>query len=272
MRYAILSEIKTISLDKKLSQHIRCDIKQRKTWKEEKKQLIEILEQFHPKTNDKKFIWTESRKKVAISIEMLLRIREKKIKGEWDQELGINGIILEAEPGLGKSQLVQALLKAKGIEFITISPTNPKEVQAKLLDAFHKGQVVCIEEFNTQVHEQLLNALLSGYDLEGNPPQKPGFCLIGTQNPTTFHGRQPLSKALENRLMFVKLSHYNFDELIKILTEKFQFLVESAKTVTEEYVAARTYAQSQSLFPPPNPRNVMRIAEEEQNRQEVLVY
>ncbi|WP_131778022.1 transglutaminase domain-containing protein [Legionella bozemanae] len=272
MRYAILSEIKTISLDKKLSQHIRYDIKKGTTWKEEQKELKEVLQQFQPKTTDKKFIWTDSRKKIALSIEMLMRIREKKIKGEWDQEIGINGIILEAEPGLGKSQLVQALLKAKGIEFMTISPINPKEVQAKLLDAFHKGQVVCIEEFNTQVHEHLLNALLSGYDLEGNPPQKPGFCIIGTQNPTTFHGRQPLSKALENRLMFVELSHYNFDELIKILTEKFQLLVESAKTVTEEYFSARTYAQSQSLFPPPNPRNVMKIAEEEQNRQEVLVY
>ncbi|MCW8470020.1 hypothetical protein OQJ19_05025 [Fluoribacter gormanii] len=272
MRYAILSEIKTLSLDKKLSQHLRYDIKQGKTWRDEKKQLKAVLQQLHPKTADTKFIWTDSRKKVALSIEMLLLIREKKIRGEWDQELGINGIILEAEPGLGKSQLVHTLLKAKRIEYITISPTNPKEVQKKLLDAFHKGQVVCIEEFNTQIHEQLLNALLSGYDLEGNPPNKPGFCLIGTQNPTTFHGRQPLSKALDNRLMLTELSHYNFDEFIKILTEKFKLLVDTAQNITMEYFAARTYAQSQSLFPPPNPRNVMNVAEEERNRQEILVY
>ncbi|WP_133133949.1 hypothetical protein [Legionella parisiensis] len=272
MRYTILSEIKTISLDKKLSQHIRYDIKKGSPWKEERRQFEEVLQQFQPQTTDKKFIWTDSRKKIALSIEMLMRIREQKIKGRWEQEIGINGIVLEAEPGLGKSQLVQALLKAKGVEFITISPTNTKQVHAKLLEAFHKGQVVCIEEFNTLVHEQLLNALLSGYDLEGNPPQKSGFCIIGTQNPTTLHGRQPLSKALENRLMLVELSHYHFDEFIKILTEKFQLLIGNAKTVTEEYFAARTYAQSQSLFPPPNPRNVMRIAEEEQNRQEVLAY
>lgn len=271
MRYAILSEIKTLNLDKKLSQSIRLDIKQEKSWKQEKKSLKEVLAQLQPQTIDKKFIWTDSRKKIALSIEMLLLIREKKIKGLWDQELGINGIILEAEPGLGKSQLVYALLKAKGVEYNTIAPTNPKEVQAKLLDAFHKGQIVFIEEFNTQVHEELLNALLSGYDLEGNPPKKPGFCLIGTQNPTTFHGRQPLSKALDNRLMLAELSHYNFSEFIQILTEKFQLLVEKAKTLTEEYFSARTYAQSQSLFPPPNPRNVMKVAEEEQ-RNEVSVY
>ncbi|VEB32777.1 hypothetical protein [Legionella cherrii] len=271
MRYAILSEIKTLNLDKKLSQSIRLEIKQEKNWKQEKKPLKEVLQQLQPQTIDKKFIWTDSRKKIALSIEMLLLIREKKIKGLWDQELGINGIILEAEPGLGKSQLVYALLKAKGVEYHTIAPTNPKEVQAKLLDAFHKGQVVFIEEFNTQVHEELLNALLSGYDLEGNPPKKPGFCLIGTQNPTTFHGRQPLSKALDNRLMLAELSHYNFSEFIQILTEKFQLLVEKAKTITEEYFSARTYAQSQSLFPPPNPRNVMKVAEEEQ-RHEVLVF
>ncbi|CAM2845108.1 Uncharacterised protein [Legionella steigerwaltii] len=271
MRYAILSEIKTLNLDKKLSQHIRKDIKQANSWKQEKKSLKEVLEALQPKTTDKKFIWTDSRKKVALSIEMLLLIREKKIQGLWDQELGINGVILEAEPGLGKSQLVYALLKAKGIEYITIAPTNPKEMQEKLLDAFHKGQVVFIEEFNTQVHEQLLNALLSGYDLEGNPPNKSGFCLIGTQNPTTFHGRQPLSKALDNRLMSIELSHYNFSEFIQILTEKFQLLIEKAKNLTEEYFSARTYAQSQSLFPPPNSRNVMKVAEEEQ-RHEVLGY
>ncbi|PWY57611.1 hypothetical protein DGG96_00490 [Legionella qingyii] len=266
MRYAILSEIKTLNLDKKLSQHIRDDIQQGKTWREQKKQLKEALQQLHPKTIDNKFIWTDSRKKVALSIEMLLLIRERKMSGEWDQELGINGIILEAGPGLGKSRLVHTLLKAKGIDYLTISPTNPKEVQAKLLDAFHKGQVVCIEEFNTQIHEQLLNALLSGYDLEGNPPKKPGFCLIGTQNPTKFHGRLPLSKALDNRLMLTELSHYNFDEFIKILTEKFKLLVDKAQNITMEYFAARTYAQSQRLFPPPNPRNVMNVAEEEQHR------
>ncbi|WP_454782644.1 hypothetical protein [Legionella sp. WA2022007384] len=272
MRYAILSEIKTLSLDKKLSHHIRHDIKQGKNWNKEKKQLKEVLQRWHPKTTDTQFIWTDSRNKIALSIEMLLLIREKKIKGEWDQELGINGIILEAEPGLGKSRLVHTLLKAKGIEYLTIAPTNPKELQKKLLDAFHKGQVVCIEEFNTQIHEQLLNALLSGYDLEGNPPKKPGFCLIGTQNPTTFHGRLPLSKALDNRLMLTELSHYNFAEFIKILTEKFKLLIDTAQNITMEYFAARTYAQSQSLFPPPNPRNVMNVAEEEQHRQEILVY
>lgn len=72
--------------------------------------------------------------------------------------------------------------------------------------------------------------------------------------------------------MLTELSHYNFDEFIKILTEKFKLLVDTAQNITMEYFAARTYAQSQSLFPPPNPRNVMNVAEEERNRQEILVY
>ncbi len=81
-----------------------------------------------------------------------------------------------------------------------------------------------------------------------------------------------LSKALDNRLMLAEFSHYHFDEFIKILTEKFHLLVEKARNLTEEYLTARTYAQSQGLFPPPNPRNMMRAAEEEQSRQEVLAY
>jgi MoxR-like ATPase len=130
--------------------------------------------------------------------------------------------------------------------------------------------MVLVEEFNTQVHEQLLNALLSGYDLDGNPPKKPGFCLIGTQNPTTFHGRQPLSMALDNRLMFLALNHYSLNELIEILIEKFQFPQEDAKALTQEYMSARDYALAQGLFPPPNPRNLMKKSEEIQSNKEVL--
>ncbi|WP_237760417.1 hypothetical protein [Legionella steelei] len=63
---------------KKLSQHIRDDIKQGKNWKQEKKPLKEVLTPLQPKTSDKKFTWTDARKKEAFSIKMLLLIREKK--------------------------------------------------------------------------------------------------------------------------------------------------------------------------------------------------
>ena len=203
---------------------------------------------------------------------MLMRIREKKQKGEIPQELGINGLILESDPGLGKSQLLMSLLKALNIDFVTIPLTNPVTMQKKLLEAFHKGQVVVSDEFNTLVHEQLLNALLSGYDLEGNPAKVPGFCLFGTQNPHhKFRDRKPLSKALDNRLMSMELEHYSLDELQRILIDKFKMSPKDALEMSQEYLDARDYAQAQTLFPPPNPRNLMSKAEELQSASLVSV-
>jgi hypothetical protein len=263
MRYAILNEIKTLSLDKKRSKEIRTAIKQTSTWKEDKKQVTMAVEQDLPLTKDKQYVWTSSRRAAAFAVHTLMKIREKKQKGKIPQELGINGLILESDPGLGKSQLFMSLLKAMNIDFVTIPLTNPVTMQKKLLEAFHKGQVVVSDEFNTLVHEQLLNALLSGYDLEGNPPTIPGFCLLGTQNPHhKFRDRKPLSEALDNRLMLMELAHYVLEELQKILTDKFQMPPQEAREMSQEYLAARDYAQAQSLFPPPNPRNLMSKAEE----------
>jgi hypothetical protein len=265
MRYAILNEISTLSLDKESSNEIRQDIKQTNTWQEDKTKLSDGVQPPSSATGEQ-FIWTASRHKVAYAIETLLLIRDKKLKGLLNQELGINGLILEGEPGLGKSQLVSSMLQAKGIPFVSIPPTDPKSMQAKLLEAFHNGDVVVIDEFNTMVHEQLLNALLSGYDLEGKPPKKPGFCLIGTQNPTAFQGRQPLSKALDNRLMHLQLKHYKMNEFKDILTKKFNLSPEDAEQLTTEYMSARKHAKQQGLFPPPNPRNILKNAEEEQTK------
>ncbi|KTD52849.1 AAA family ATPase [Legionella quateirensis] len=262
LRYAILSEIKTLSLDKKLSRDIRNDIKLTTSWREDKNKLKDAVQHAVPQSSDQQFVWTESRNKAAYAIETLLLVRDKKVNGQFKQEHGINGLILEGEPGMGKSKLVSSLLKAKGIDFVTISPTTPDRMQNKLLEAFHQGQVVVIDEFNTLVNEQLLNALLSGYDLEGNPPQNPGFCIIGTQNPTTFHGRQMLSKALDNRLMHIELRHYKFNEINEILTKKFNLTPDDAVKLTEEYLSARNFAREQGLFPPPNPRNIINKAED----------
>ncbi|MCL9685148.1 hypothetical protein [Legionella maioricensis] len=264
MRYAILNEIKTLSMDKTLSKGIRAEIKQTSTWKEDKKQATMAAQQALPVAKDKKYVWTSSRQTAAFAIDTLLRIREKKQKGELPQELGINGLLLESDPGLGKSQLLFSMLKAKGVDFVIIPLTNPAKMEKEFLDAFHKGKVVWSDEFNSVVHEKLLNALLSGYDLDGNPPKVPGFCLFGTQNPHyKFWDRKALAPALDNRLMSVELEHYTLEELQKILVDKFDMPPQEALKMSQEYLAARNYAQAQSLFPPPNPRNLMNKVEEE---------
>ena len=54
----------------------------------------------------------------------------------------------------------------------------------------------------------------------------------------------------------------------KILIDKFELTVEEAQKMTQEYLDALYYAKSQGLFPPPNPRNLINKAEEEQSKDE----
>lgn len=263
MRYALLSEIKTLSLDKKQSKELRQDIKQTATWKEDKKHIKEMALQSLPQTDNKQYVWTSSRVSAVFTVDILMRLRERKIKGELAQELGINGMILESDPGHGKSQLIFSLLQAKGIDYVVIKATDPKQLEEQLLDAFNKGQVAFCDEFNTKINEKLMNALLSGYDLDGNSPKVPGFCLLGAQNPHhKFRDRLPLSDALDNRLILMELVHYSEKELQKILIERFHLTLSEASILISEYMSARNYAEQLGLFPPPNPRNLINTVDE----------
>ncbi len=47
--------------------------------------------------------------------------------------------------------------------------------------------------------ERLLNALLEGHDLDNKAAEKPGFLLLGTQNPTYFQGRNATTLPLMHR-------------------------------------------------------------------------
>lgn len=58
------------------------------------------------------------------------------------------------------------------LDFITISAKDPNTFKDQLLDAFHKGQIVVIEELNTHVDETLLNALLSGFVMKAGKQYK----------------------------------------------------------------------------------------------------
>ncbi len=270
MRYAVLNELKALTFDKSLTQPIRRELKKTDSWKADKKRLKTLIP--GPALTDQasNFVWTESRYKIAKTIELFLQIREKKIKHAIKHNQGINGILIEGEPGLGKSQLVNSILKSAGIDYVKISAKNPQTFRTQLLDAFHKGQMVVVEEFNTYIDETLLNALLSGYDLDGNPAKQAGFCIIGTQNPTTFHNRQPLSNALDNRFLHILLDHYSSSEFHQILKEKFKLANDDAIKMTEDYFQAKTYAKNLGFFPPPNPRNVMNQAE--MNRSKIEVF
>ena len=86
-----------------------------------------------------------------------------------------------------------------------------------MLREFNEGAVVLCDEINTNAsQEELLNQLLMGQSPEG-PASKPGFLLIGTQNPSTMAGRAKTSKALLHRMNYQVLPHYSDKEMATIL-------------------------------------------------------
>ena len=137
---------------------------------------------------------------------------------------GLGGVIIEGEPGVGKSQLVTQLLteqyqmqENRDFIRIPISLAYDKK-QELLLQAFHRGQIVIIDEINASpMMERLLNALLEGHDLENNPAENLGFMIIGTQNPPSYCGRVQTTLPLKHRLQTVELNEYNKEEMKEIL-------------------------------------------------------
>lgn len=136
---------------------------------------------------------------------------------------GLGGLVLEGSPGIGKSAMVKEMFAALGLkehrDFISLPvKLGQKQKERALLDAFHQGQVVMMDEINSSpMLERLLNALLEGHDLEGNPAKNPGFMLVGTQNPITFSGRLQTTLPLKHRLQTIKIEDYTHADILSIL-------------------------------------------------------
>ncbi len=139
-------------------------------------------------------------------------------------------ILLEGNPGVGKSTLYQAIIEkhirqelaapganqdeiAKRWKFYTLS-AGSKEIYADLKKAFHEGAMVILDELNLDENlETLLNQYLTGFDEDGKPANNPGFMVLSSQNPGYFEGRKNLSPALRNRFHFLYMDDYTDAEL-----------------------------------------------------------
>jgi len=225
------------------------------------------------------FLVTRSRRSIDNEMSDFLSVRQLKRN---TQELtlkyaaGLGGIVLEGEPGVGKSEFVINLLVEKGFKEKSIDSKiasddilqnyfykMPVSMQASdkeklLLKAFHEGSVVVIDEMNSSpMMETLLNALLMGYDLEGNRAKNPGFMIIATQNPVSMAGREVASSAVEHRFVKRMFLPYSDLEMINIVQERGLVLKESAEIV-KDYSQARQYAQEHHKEPAPTFGHVMK--------------
>ncbi|KTD43785.1 AAA family ATPase [Legionella oakridgensis] len=228
---------------------------------------------------DTSFLVTKSRQHVMQQLDNLLCLREyRKNSASNDEQRygGLGGMVLEGAPGVGKSEVVIAALRAHGYQEIhdfSRPVTNEKpfyrlpaswslsEKETLLLKAFHEGAVVVIDEINSSpMMERLLNSLLMGKTPEGLRPERPGFTIIGTQNPATMAGRRISSTALARRLQTINIPDYNIQEIHDIL---------QARTLSEDIIApliaAYTielqYAQQHHLQPAPTFRHLLEAAD-----------
>ncbi len=236
-----------------------------------------------PETTDSNaFLITPSRHHLTQQLGSLLGLREsRRGHGQNDEQRygGLGGIILEGEPGIGKSELVIAVLRALGYEEIhydgaDVRPAKANafyrmpvsmplaEKEALLRKAFHEGAVVFIDEINSSpMMEHLLNSLLMGKTEDNKRPEKPGFMIIGTQNPVTMSGRLAPSTALSRRLMTMILPAYPTNEMEQILI-KTGLPQEKAADMVKAYEENRAHAKIHHLSPAPTFRDLLRLAEQ----------
>lgn len=127
-------------------------------------------------------------------------------------------ILLEDQPGVGKTTLARALAKSFGVEFARLQFTAdllPGDVlgmsvwsRAKEQFLFHRGpvfsQLLLADEINrapARTQSALLQAMAErSVSIDGQDHQLyPGFCVIATQNPADHSGTYPLPQSQRDR-------------------------------------------------------------------------
>jgi hypothetical protein len=186
------------------------------------------------------YLQLPSRENAHLQIIEFLHLREA-AKTNLDKPAicygGLNRLVVEGAPGIGKSEMMIELLLSQGLtkgnfetDYLaqedsnifyhmpaTLSYADKKRL---LLKAFDEGAVVLIDEINSiAMMEKLLNSLLDGVHPEEHfrQPHRPGFRLMGTQNPATMAGRTIESPALANRTQAIIVGPYTTAEMVQIV-------------------------------------------------------
>ncbi|QDQ38957.1 hypothetical protein E3226_000325 [Legionella geestiana] len=191
---------------------------------------------------------------------------------------GLGGLIVEGEPGIGKSELIFQYLQHNGFQRRGINDPSPGDARSycvipvsmsleertqALLKAFHEGTIVIMDEVNSSpMLEKLCNGLLMGFGPDGERPENPGFLLLGTQNPITMAGRQAQSTALSRRMLTITLPTYSGAEMGFILRNAIGIPEEVADDMVQAYEKQRTHAQTRQLTPMPCFRDLLNLAEQ----------
>jgi hypothetical protein len=196
--------------------------------------------------DNKEIVAVLSAEQFAQQIDRELDIRDSRTKSSNPVVQAANrAVIVEGPPARGKDVLTQQVLKQRGLRHATTIADVKEGEGAKyyytvtagigfsalrtIIDKARKdGSIVVVSELNllpAEVLEGELNDLITGDGAE------PGFLLIGTINPPSYEGREPLSAAFRNRTRYIELQDYSADEQQTFLEARGVSKEEAAKVV-----------------------------------------
>ncbi len=178
------------------------------------------------------FTIPREKKYIIDALEQDLWMRELSFENKLSSNFK-KGVIVEGDSGLGKSTLLEAMLKkhyitpyASGANKLYILSAGTDEASRKVVydtlhKAFHEGACVIIDEIDLDENlEEYLNQYLSGVDLKGNAPDNPGCMIFASKNASSMQGRKTVSPALLNRSHFMYMDSFSEKEIEDISNKK----------------------------------------------------
>lgn len=228
--------------------------------------------------SDSNFLITSSRIPLVNQLEDLFYLHHLRQSGYGSDSFkygGTGGLLINGDPGIGKTELIINRLIAHGFYeikdysipaldkwgFYKIAASVPiAEKKALLCKACDEGAIVILDEINSApVNEALLNDLLMWKIPNKGRPKNPDFRVIAMQNPSSMGGRRKLSTAINRRMMHCELPPNSKEEICAILEYKGIPKTQSVLMV-EAYEGNVHKARAKNLKPVPCFRDLLRLA------------
>jgi MoxR-like ATPase len=207
-------------------------------------------------TEASSFIPTEHTRAALQRCEQLLAIKALQAQGKLlNDGVGLNCLLLEGVPGIGKTALFEYCLHKNGYvdaEYATESDSqlyyridaslSLEEKREIILTAYHGGGIVWIDELNSccdEGLEKILNNVLTGEDPRtGAHAVNPGFALLASINGADLEGRAILSPAIYGRSQSVQIDRPSLLDVKTILQARSGSATQ-ARELAEDFVELR---------------------------------